>query len=348
MWAFGDSYVLGIGGQEWSSTAALANPSSPMSLTEPVVGDPARYLSPMVSPTVEDLAWVAADPADRMAKYWPASIIPEVGNNSAVVYSNHLRAENVTTPEGTEWVLSNTGLNLGHLTAGGDTTTDHVAEFTNDVRKFHHGIFLDTSVSPLSQYVYLYDCPTASAGDVLGGTLPLCKVGRVLRTAMTTMSSYEFWNGTTWVSDVAAAVPTVPGSSGGFDVQWNDHLESYISIVPRTKINWNDLNGDGQITEDEIASSYHVIELRRASSPVAPAEQWTEPIVLCGTTTAAFDACEWTIGDLASNGVPYAWRIHPALSATDGSTIAVTYYQPTATPTDWFRGEVRVLDVTLG
>lgn len=338
VWAFGDTFTVGTSGF-WSSTATLANPTTPLAMSEPTTtidghAAPASRLVPLTS---GEVTWEAAVPGSHFL-YWPSSVIPDPGNNSAVVYSNHLYKE----PDGD---LVQQGLNISELDEGGDTTADNLGDILGPAGKqFVHSIFLDTT----TQTVYLYDC-SGAVPDFFTGAPGLCKVGKVARASMRTPSAYRFWDGSAWVTSASAAVPTVPGTGSGFDIQWNPYLEAYTNITIDGALA---PDPNGTITVPGHSGTYSVdwiaLRMRTAFNPNAPAEDWSTPVTICGTANASPPAgCTWDLEDTIEH-LPYAARIQEPLSSSTRQTIAISYYQPMPTSTDWFAGEVRVYDVALG
>ena len=344
VWAFGDSFAIGAS-TLWSSTAALATPAAPLSLSEPTVNVGGGNLGP-ASTMIPKTAAEAADEAAHAGLhylYWPGSIIPEANGTSAIVFSEHLRSQDVCDAGGQNChqQLDSLGLNVARLQANATTATN-LGDIIPAPAKFLNSIFLD----PTSGTVYLYDC-SASAPD-LHGTLGLCKVAKVDRANMLTRSAYRFYDGTNWVTDIAAAVPTVPGNGGS--IQWNAYLQTYISLNINGAIRWKpdgkpDLDPNGLPQADWVAE-----QLRTSFSPFGAASDWSTPITACGTpnaTPAPPAGCTFDPATIADH-FPYAERIHPALSSADGRTIALSWYVPDAQPTDWFKGDVKVYDLTFG
>lgn len=85
-------------------------------------------------------------------------------------------------------------------------------------------------------FVYGYQCRSPQgAGPFQPADYGPCTVGRVPVDSVTSRTAWRFWNGTTWVSDVAQAAAIIPGGGSNpeipvaaFTVTRDDALDAYV------------------------------------------------------------------------------------------------------------------------
>ncbi|MGB6181764.1 MAG: DUF4185 domain-containing protein [Rhodococcus sp. (in: high G+C Gram-positive bacteria)] len=113
------------------------------------------------------------------------------------------------------------------------------------------------------------------------GRLGAAYLARVAPDAILDLARYEYWNGSGWSMDLAAAAPVVSQPVGEMSVAWNDYLGRYVMLYG------NDVEGR--------------ILARTATSPEGP---WSAPTTLVVNTE---------IGNYPGGGL-YAPYIHPKSS----------------------------------
>lgn len=154
--------------------------------------------------------------------------------------------------------------------------------------------------NPTRFYVYAnvnrHDC----AVDVV--------VGRVELARMADRSSYEFWDGSDWVSELNLAQPIAAQIPGGLgSVIWNDYLGAYLSA-------WSDLCTGGR-----------ALVMRTATRPEGP---WSP----------AFGV---DLAPLGASRDAYYGLLHPEFGA--GRSLLLTYFQPIGE----VYGQIRTVKLTL-
>ncbi|WP_235578967.1 MULTISPECIES: DUF4185 domain-containing protein [unclassified Rhodococcus (in: high G+C Gram-positive bacteria)] len=133
-------------------------------------------------------------------------------------------------------------------------------------------------------FMYQYGTPN--------GRLGAAYLARVAPDAMLDLTRYEYWNGGSWTSDLAAAAPVVGQPVGEMSVAWNAYLGRYIMLYG------NDVEGR--------------IMARTASAPEGP---WSAPTALVVNND---------IGNYPGGGL-YAPYIHPR-SAGDSLYFTASQY----------------------
>jgi hypothetical protein len=133
-------------------------------------------------------------------------------------------------------------------------------------------------------------------------------VGRVELTRMAERASYEFWDGSDWVSEMSLAEPILTQVPGGLgSVIWNDHLGAYLSA-------WNDVCTGGR-----------TLLMRTAKRPEGP---WSP----------AFGV---DLAPLGATRDAYYGLLHPEFGS--GRSLLLTYFQPLGVVS----GQIRVVRLTL-
>ncbi|MEE2056587.1 DUF4185 domain-containing protein [Rhodococcus artemisiae] len=77
-------------------------------------------------------------------------------------------------------------------------------------------------VKPGDGFVYEYGTPSGRHGSAL--------LARVPEADIENLAAYTYWNGTTWVPELAQAVPVIPSPVSELSVQWNDYLGKYVAM----------------------------------------------------------------------------------------------------------------------
>ncbi len=288
LWAFGDTLfspasVDGVHGR--SNSAAVAELNNPLSVSEPLDANNAPYQFIEFSST--DKAYNDAHGPDDRYAIWPTAIVAKDAN-SAYVYYTRLKID-------PGW-LNYTSLSTGVAEVGANQT---VATRIND-NLFTEPISFASAGFGHQGYAYLYGCEEPLA--------PKCRVARAPLSDAANAAGFQFWDGTTWNADPNAASATLPGSTIGYGVAWNQYLQKFVMAYAPP------------FTED--------IELRFADAPQGP---WSEP---------------QKIYTAPPNSGKYirAVYLHPELSLDGGRTMPVSYYLPSVDD-DITKDKKRMLEV---
>ena len=140
-----------------------------------------------------------------------------------------------------------------------------------------------------------------------------CRMARAPKAEAEDPAAYEYWDGDTWQDDEASSVIVLDHAGNAPSISYNAHLGRWLAV-----------NGD-------VVSS--TVRLRTAPDYTGP---WGEDVLL-----EASDA--GYLAPTAEDAFNYIMLEHPALSASDGSSIVISYSRPTAA----FQGDVRVARITL-
>lgn len=214
LWTFGDTlwpFKSADGTSGRSNTAALADPASPLTVTEPLdrTGAPRQFL-PF---TAEEQAYndASGKPDERYA-LWPAHLVPLTGDRALVVYMR-LKVH----PGTLNYEMLSTGM---AEVRSGATTARRIAEvFIAPEPQFHHSAVVKDGM------LYLYGCERDERDFTAH-----CRIARAPLDQVTTRSAYTFWDGKGWTPDIARAVRSVPGSTSGFSVAWNPDLQRFTAV----------------------------------------------------------------------------------------------------------------------
>ena len=71
-------------------------------------------------------------------------------------------------------------------------------------------------------FVYLFGIPGGRYGDL--------KLARVAPVDLLKLDAYEYWDGSAWVADAAAATVIVKGPIGELSVRWNSHYQRWLMM----------------------------------------------------------------------------------------------------------------------
>ena len=139
-----------------------------------------------------------------------------------------------------------------------------------------------------------------------------CKLARAPLAQAGERAAYEFHDGLAWQPDITLAADVLTQFSGPPSISRNPHLQRYLAVC-------------GEL----LAST---IELRTADDVAGP---WSDPVTI--------EIGAEYLGPLDPQAFNYIIREHPELAAPDGQQIVLSYSRPT----EPFRGDVRLLRVTL-
>ncbi len=211
LWVFGDTLFnpKSVDGTNLrSSTAAWADPSKPLELTEPTDanGAPGQF----VPFTAEELAFNAGTltPQDRIA-LWPGT--PVADGLQGICWFSKMR-------------IRPGFLNYEHQGVG---LVRVAADQTVGVREAE---LLFGASEPIFHNPARFGSDLFLYGNRgLGGGNPLV-VARVPIARVAQRSAYRFWNGSDWVTDVNDAATLFSGVPGELSVSWNAHLGAYLAV----------------------------------------------------------------------------------------------------------------------
>lgn len=159
----------------------------------------------------------------------------------------------------------------------------------------------------LDGYAYAYACE--SVGFLNVG----CTMARAPAANADKRSAYRFFDGEAWQDDITKAEVVIDKVAGPPSLSYNPFLNQYLAV-----------------THNVLSSD---IQLRTATNIVGP---WSEPVIIKP------DGEEY-LPPLDENAFNYIVIEHPELRSADGKSIVISYSRPT----EPFRGDVRLLRVTL-
>lgn len=208
LWYFGDTIFspASVDGTNLrANTAALANPTNPLVVSEPLDANGAPYQFVPFTPAEKAYNDSTGKPDERIA-LWPGSVIPDGKSNGLVFYAKwkiHPGALNY------EFV----GTGLAQVKKGKTVATRLSGLLFNAPEPSFGKAFI------LGSYVYVY----GGVGNGIGvARVPLAQVRQ--RTA------YRFWNGANWVTDVNQVQPILFYIPGGLSVSYNAYFKQYLAI----------------------------------------------------------------------------------------------------------------------
>ena len=102
-------------------------------------------------------------------------------------------------------------------------------------------------------HLYLFGIPGGRYGDL--------KLARVVPEQILQIDTYEYWDGSTWVTDAGSAAVIVAGPIGELSVRWNEHYQRWLMMY--------------------LIDNEGLIVLRAAESLTGP---WDEPRVVVRST----------------------------------------------------------------
>jgi hypothetical protein len=297
LWTFGDTFLskatLDDKTNVRSATAGWSAPSddaaAALAITEPV--DDAGIPIQLIPYTPAELAKNTTDPLNGFA-LWPGAVIPVDASNAVVLFQHILRQNN-----GSGFTADAIG--TAHVGPGAtQAVRDTAFLFQSPDPLFGNG-----GVTIDSGNAYFFDCEQAGFGFH-------CKVGRVPLASVTNRSTFEFWNGSAYVSDVTQAAWFIDGASAGLSITFNAWLGRWLAVYSKP-------------LSDDVA-------LRAADHIEGP---WTDPeVIIAGASFVEGDA-----------GTNYLAREHVALQAQAGREVIISYAHPLAN----FGGACRLARVFL-
>ncbi|GHO64106.1 hypothetical protein KSC_029980 [Ktedonobacter sp. SOSP1-52] len=209
LWTFNDTLVAGDSHVR-SSSAALAAPTNPLAVHEPLDAKGAPY--PFVPFTADEQVYndSTGKPDDRIA-IWPGSVINYQGGG--LVYSYKLKVQ----PGFLNYQFI--GIALAHVQAGKTVATrESGLLFTYPEPDFVNAMIYNNTV-------YVFGRPhnmDTSNGPYVAARAPLALA--------TNRSAYTFWNGSSWTSDVNQAAPLFTDIPGAMTVSYNPYLKQFLVV----------------------------------------------------------------------------------------------------------------------
>ncbi|MBP9738610.1 DUF4185 domain-containing protein [Candidatus Saccharibacteria bacterium] len=214
LWMFGDTLFNPAsvdGTQLRSNTAALATTTSPYSLTEPLDANNAPYQFIPFDNTEQTYNDNASDKARDRYILWP-NLAFNTSPTDGLVFYTRLKS----TPDGPSgYIWSDDSLGAAEITADSTTASNRTDNIFADPDPIYKPILLKDNVAYFTHCTinFLeYDCALAKVS-----------IGSILN-----RNSYEFWNGTAWVSDINSAAYSFRNLNGA--VSWNEYLQKYVNI----------------------------------------------------------------------------------------------------------------------
>lgn len=271
LWLFGDTFwnpPSEDGVQYRTNTAATAPASDPYNLSEPLDSTGAPYQFIPFNPTQQAYNNAATNKSHDRYIIWPDRTI-NISPNSAYIFYKNLKS----TPKSGGGTLSPVGIGVAQVNAGTTITPTIVNEAlfsTNEtqfVPELTHG-----------DYVYAFNCiPGFLVGD--------CAVARAPKTQLINRSAYQFWDGSTWQSDINQISRDIEGSTNSMSIIYSEYLNKYVMLA--------------------AVSFGTKLYIKTADEPQGP---WSEREVV------------YDYGSALSGG-----RMHPELSRNDDQILPITH-----------------------
>ncbi|GHO47803.1 DUF4185 domain-containing protein [Ktedonospora formicarum] len=209
LWTFNDTLVSGDSHVR-SNSAALASPTNPLVVHEPLDAKGAPYQ--FVPFTADEQAYndSTGKPDDRIA-LWPGSVINYQGGG--LVYSYKLKVQ----PGFLNYQFM--GIALARVQAGKTVATREPGLlFTYPEPDFVNAMIDNNTI-------YVFGRPhnmDTSNGPYVAARAPLAQA--------TNRSAYTFWNGSSWTSDVNQVAPLFTNVPGAMTVSYNSYLGQYLAV----------------------------------------------------------------------------------------------------------------------
>jgi hypothetical protein len=240
----------------------------------------------------------ATDCATRIA-IWPGDVF-EVSPGEAIAYYDSFiigAAPYDFERLGTGLARFREGDSVAQRVLG--TDGQPLSIFTAEEPGFTTGVLVPERSGPML-YLFATTDPVACNIDVIASRVPLAQASD--------RNAYTFWNGSSWVADLAEAKPILDDVEGGLgSVMWNDYLGSYLSGT------------------SGLCTGGSKFYMRTAPRPQGP---WSEPVKI-------------DLAALAATPDSYAGIFHPKLG--NERRLVISFYVPKGA----FEGRLRLALITL-
>lgn len=208
---FGDTWGAdGVEGRDWRSNvmARVADP------------DPAKGLV-FADMVTDDRGWAKELLGSRKITHWEKTVIPTNGVSTGERMVLHYMSVRRWGRPG-RWRLNHAG--LAHSDDDGRTWTKHRRARWPGRSNFGQVAFVPADAMPDGDaaHVHVFGIP--------GGRLGAAHLARVPRDEVLAVDRYEYWDGTWWQPDRAAAAEVVPAPVGELSVRWSSHHERWIML----------------------------------------------------------------------------------------------------------------------
>ena len=211
LWTFGDTFFSpksADGVNFRTNTAALADPSSPLAVTEPLDANGAPYAA--LAFTAEEIAYNSPrDPTQDRIALWFGGLVPD-GGGALAFYLKLIVKPNLD--------YTYLGVGTAHFAANqttGTRTPGLLFDYAKGEPRFERPMLHDGTL-------YLYGELPGRQGQFGVAKAPLAQA--------TVRSAYTFWNGSAWTPDVGQTVAVLTGLPGQVSVAWNPHLNAYLAV----------------------------------------------------------------------------------------------------------------------
>jgi hypothetical protein len=212
LWTFGDTLFSPAAADNAnlrSSTAALAEPASPLAVTEPVDAKGAPLA--LLPFTADELAYNASTGrADQRVALWPMGVVSDGGGGW--IFYLKLRVN----PGVLNYEFVGTG--LARIEAGRTTAVRETALLFNVPEPLFGNAAL------LGDTVYLYGALQPQTADLA------MAAARVPLAQIRDRAAYRFWDGSAWVDDVKRASAVLRSIPGSVSVSQNAYLGRYLAV----------------------------------------------------------------------------------------------------------------------
>jgi hypothetical protein len=212
LWTFGDKIFnpQSVDGDNLrSNTAALANPSLPLTVTEPTDANGAPYQALPFTPAEQAYNDSTNNANDRIA-LWIGGLVPDRNGSALCFYLKLFVKGSLNFPP--------IGVGAAHFALGSTIgVRDPGLIFTSSEPQFVRAMSFDGKV-------YLYG--HLNNGDP---ALPF-GVARAALAKATKRSAYRFWNGSEWSSNIGATAKVFNRIPGQLSVSYNGYLQRFIAV----------------------------------------------------------------------------------------------------------------------
>lgn len=295
LWTFGDTFVTDNAttvdmSNVVTATGGWSTVASPLMLEQPV--DAHGIPSQLVPYTAAELAQNRMDATNGWA-LWPGAVI-DTGAPEALLLFQRIQRMN-----GSGFV--GVGLGTARIAPHATVATRDPDDLFSRAIGSSDPLYGTGGVSVLGDTVYWFACESLA-----------CRVARTPRAHAGERDAFEFYDGSAWVADIAAAAIVIRGVAGELSVSYNAHLGRYLAV------------------SSQLASNNVVLR-------TAPAIEGPWPTG--GVTIMPSD------GGIVAAGESYDYlaKEHAELASSDGHQIVISYSRPLGN----FRGEVHLARITF-